>query len=344
MKGLYFRKESQLLPGVRLNVSKRGFSLSLGPDKAHVTTGPAGTYLHLDLSGSGLYYRRKLDTKGKGRNKDNGGNGEKKPEEAPPDVGFLQRLTSPVDELDLVDALRALHAGQEDEGYSYAQRAKDLPDGAFMAGFLALKRGQFAEAAGYFEHALEQKNGLGQTFDKYEVDMHVDLPITEDVVAYIQPNENGVLLALAEAYQHEGQPDLAIQTLRRLHKNDPEDIVVHLSLAELLDQRYPMAEQAQQQIVQLAEDVHNESPIHAALMYYRARALRKLNLLEGAGDTLNKALRRKKGYPNDLLLALRYERALVYEAMGQDKRARQEFQKVYAEAPSYEDVAAKLGL
>jgi hypothetical protein len=28
--------------------------------------------------------------------------------------------------------------------------------------------------------------------------------------------------------------------------------------------------------------------------------------------------------------------------MGQDKQARKEFQKVYAEAPSYEDVAAKL--
>lgn len=338
MKGLYFRKEFQLLPGVRLNISKKGFSLSLGPDNAHVTTGPSGTYLYLDLPGSGLYYRKKLDAKANGRN------GEKKPEEAPPDVGFLQRLTAPGDELELVDALRALHAGHEDECYSHAQRASNLPDGAFMAGFLALKRGQFTEAAGCFEHALEQKDSLGQTFDKYEVDMGVDLPITGDVVAYIQPNENGVLLALAEAYQHEGQPDRAIAALLRLHRNDPEDIVVRLSLAELLDLQYPNVAEVHHQIVQLAEDVHNESPIHAALMYYRARALRRLGLLEGAGDTLNKALRRKKDYPSDLLLALRYERALVYEAMGQDKQARKEFQKVYAEAPSYEDVAAKLGL
>lgn len=343
MKGLYFRKEFQLLPGVRLNISKKGFSLSLGPDNAHVTTGPAGTYFYLDLPGSGLYYRKKLDAKDNG-SKEKKQNGEKKPEEAAPEAGFLQRLTAPGDELELVEALRALHEGDEDKCYSHAQRARTQADGAFMAGFLALKRQQFAEAADHFEHALEQKDKLGKTFDKYEVNMGVDLPIAEDVVAYIQPNENGVLLALAEAYQHEERADLAIQTLLRYHTNDPQDIVVRLSLAELLDQEYPMAEQVQQQIVRYAEDVHNESPVHAALMYYRARALRKLGLLEGASDTLNKALRRKKGYPNDLLLALRYERALVYEAMGQDKQARKEFQKVYAEAPSYEDVAAKLGL
>lgn len=338
MKGLIFRKEFQLLPGVRLNISKKGFSLSLGPDNAHVTAGPSGTYFYLDLPGSGLYYRKKLDAKS------DDSNGDKKSEEAVPDVGFLQRLTTPADELDLVDALRALHEGQEDEGYRYAQQAVHLADGAFLAGFVAFKRGQFAEAASYFQRALERKEGLGKAFDKYDVDMGVELPITEDVGAHIHPNENGVLLALAEAYQQTGENELAIETLLRLHRSDPDDLVVRLSLAELLNQQYPNAEQVQQQIVQLAEDVHNESPIHAALMYYRALALRKLGLLEGARDTLTKALRRKKGYPSDLLLALRYERALIYEAMGDDKQARKEFQKVYAEAPSYEDVAAKLGL
>jgi tetratricopeptide (TPR) repeat protein len=219
-----------------------------------------------------------------------------------------------------------------------------MADGAFLAGFLAFKRGQLPEAANYFKSALEQKDTLGKACEKYEIDMGVSLPITEEVDAYIQPDENGVLLALAETYQHLDQPELAIETLRHLHQQDPDDLVVRLSLAELLDTRYPDAEQIQQQIVQLAENVHNESPIHAALMFYRARALRKLGLLDGALDTLTRALRRKKDYPSDLLLALRYERALVYEATGKEKEAHKEFQKVYAEAPSYEDVAAKLGL
>jgi len=41
---------------------------------------------------------------------------------------------------------------------------------------------------------------------------------------------------------------------------------------------------------------------------------------------------------------LRYERALVYEDLGQAKRARSDLERLYAEAPNYEDVASKLGL
>ncbi|RLB04012.1 MAG: DUF4236 domain-containing protein, partial [Deltaproteobacteria bacterium] len=73
-------------------------------------------------------------------------------------------------------------------------------------------------------------------------------------------------------------------------------------------------------------------------------ALRRLNLKEAARDVLTKAVRRKKDRSDDLLRALRYERALVYEEMGQHKRARFELEKLYAEAPDYEDVAARLGL
>ena len=38
------------------------------------------------------------------------------------------------------------------------------------------------------------------------------------------------------------------------------------------------------------------------------------------------------------------EEARVYEALGQHRRARSEFEKLYAEAPDYEDVAARLGI
>ncbi|MEO8607785.1 MAG: DUF4236 domain-containing protein [Chloroflexota bacterium] len=59
MSGFRFRKSLQLLPGVRLNISKTGASLSLGPRGAHITTGTSGTYFSLDLPGSGAYYRQK---------------------------------------------------------------------------------------------------------------------------------------------------------------------------------------------------------------------------------------------------------------------------------------------
>jgi uncharacterized protein DUF4236/tetratricopeptide repeat protein len=54
----YFRlwRRKQIVPGVRLNLSKSGVSLSLGPRGAHYTVGPRGTRATVGLPGSGLYY------------------------------------------------------------------------------------------------------------------------------------------------------------------------------------------------------------------------------------------------------------------------------------------------
>jgi len=59
---------------------------------------------------------------------------------------------------------------------------------------------------------------------------------------------------------------------------------------------------------------------------------------------LTGALRRRKGRSEELLRALRYERALVYENLGQRRRAGSELKKLYAEDLDYEDVAARLGV
>ena len=47
---------------------------------------------------------------------------------------------------------------------------------------------------------------------------------------------------------------------------------------------------------------------------------------------------------DELLQALRYERILVYEELGEQKRMRQELEKLYADSPDYEDVAQRLEL
>lgn len=121
-------------------------------------------------------------------------------------------------------------------------------------------------------------------------------------------------------------------------------MVVKLSLAELLLEVSPEDPDSLRKVVGLAEGVKNDSEIHAALLLYQARALRKLNLQEASRKVLTQALRKKKDRSKELLLALRYERALVYEELSQNKRARSELEKIYAEAPDYEDVAERLGV
>ena len=115
-------------------------------------------------------------------------------------------------------------------------------------------------------------------------------------------------------------------------------------MAELVYEAAPNDKRLARQIVELAGDVKNDSSVHAALMLYKARALRTLGLNTAAREVLTAALRRKRGRSEDLLRALRYERACLYEDLGQHRRARSEFEKLYAEALDYEDVASRLGI
>jgi len=117
-----------------------------------------------------------------------------------------------------------------------------------------------------------------------------------------------------------------------------------LSLAELLIEKEAQngGQAVYRKVMQLAEGVENETAVHTALLLYKAQALRGLGFLDGALEVLSEAGKRKKDRSDELLKALRYERALVYEGLRQDRKARAEWEKLYAEDPDYEDVAAKL--
>ena len=171
----------------------------------------------------------------------------------------------------------------------------------------------------------------------------MSLPITDEVSAHIEPDLRGVLLGLVEVYQRQARWAEAIACLDRLRRLVPDDVVVKLSLAELLLEARSDDRNVLRKVVRLGDGIGNETEAHAALLLYKARALRRLGLPVAAREALTRALRRKKHRSQDLLQALRYERALVYEELGQKRRARTELEKLYAEAPDYEDVAARLG-
>jgi len=86
----------------------------------------------------------------------------------------------------------------------------------------------------------------------------------------------------------------------------------------------------------------NSSAMHTAALLYRGRALRGLAVFTGAIDVLSFALTRRKDRGEELLRSVRYERALVFDEMGQKRRARAEFERLYAEDPKFADVQARL--
>jgi hypothetical protein len=73
----------------------------------------------------------------------------------------------------------------------------------------------------------------------------------------------------------------------------------------------------------------------ATLLLYKVRAL-------AARDMLMAALCRGKDRPAARMSALHYERATVYEALGQAKRTLGDLEKIYAADPGHEDVLARL--
>ncbi|MBW2352690.1 MAG: hypothetical protein JRF51_05590 [Deltaproteobacteria bacterium] len=219
-----------------------------------------------------------------------------------------------------------------------------LGDGTYLAGFLAFKKELLEEAEQHLVTAYKNYRKLGTCFSKYGISATMSLPITDEVPAHVGPNVRGILLALVEIYQRQEKWKNALDCLNKLRKLEPDDVVVKLSVAEILMEAHSDDRNVFRRVVRLAEGVENESEIHAALLLYKAKALRKLHVNEAARDVLTRALRRKKGRSDELLPALRYERALVYEDLGQHKRARSEFEKLYAEAADYEDLEERLSL
>lgn len=55
-----YRKRIKILPGVRLNVSKKGISTTFGVRGVSITNGKNGTYLSTNIPGTGIYNRKKL--------------------------------------------------------------------------------------------------------------------------------------------------------------------------------------------------------------------------------------------------------------------------------------------
>src|ERR1041385_5140651 len=60
--GLRFRRSFKLAPGIRMNFSGSGASLTAGPRGASMNFGSRGTFLNTGIPGTGLYARERVGT------------------------------------------------------------------------------------------------------------------------------------------------------------------------------------------------------------------------------------------------------------------------------------------
>src|SRR5437588_12180210 len=57
-----FRRSLRIAGPLRLNLSKSGLGLSLGVPGLHIGTGPRGRYVRAGVPGTGVYYRKSLNS------------------------------------------------------------------------------------------------------------------------------------------------------------------------------------------------------------------------------------------------------------------------------------------
>lgn len=260
------------------------------------------------------------------------------------DSAFFQGLAVTPQEGPFVDGCREVAAGNNTAALVSFRNATHLADGAFMAGFLALGEHLFEDAEAFLKSAIQDGPNLGLMFSKYGLVPRMELSITHEVLAHLSPCVKSATLALVEIYQRQQRWHDASRALQYLYRLDPSDLVVRLSIAEIFIETKSSDPQACRKVVQLAEGIGNHSEVHAALLLCKAMALRGLNMPTAALEVLSSTLRRTKGRSEGLLRALRYQRALVFDEQGQCERARAELEKLYAEAPDFEDVAERLGV
>lgn len=335
-----FWQRVRLAPGVTLNLSKSTASLSFGPRGAAYTISPRGNRATVGLPGTGLFYTVH-DRKRRGR-------GGAAPAPSVPErdrlkLGFFQRLMTPAEEKRFIDGIRALNDGDQDSALTALEEARDLPDAAWMAGMIRLRREEFNRARAHFEHALARLGDLGTLFAKYEIAAQASLPITSDIFAHVFPRERGTRLALLEIAQIESRHSDAMAHIERLMEIDATDPVVLLSFAELaLDTTDDRA--LMDRVVRATVHVENETPVDTAILLYRGRALAALGMPDAAIDVFTLANRRRKDRPEGLLHQIRYDRAILYEQSGQRARARSEFERIFAADPEFEDLRTRLGI
>ena len=347
---LRVRRSIRIAPGVRLNVTKTGFGVTAGPKGVHYSIHSSGQRtMSLGLPGTGLYYQQRST----------GGNAAS-PARQPATGGQGQAVTAPFDPVRLIPKPGFFASGQEKayhEGLlAYLRGDRQVALAAFervlaadasaisahlFAGVTANSLGDEQRTIAHLEAVVGAPAGLP---DRYQLKylpaglLSLTLPVkvTRSITATPPFGELAAVLALAESYQSAGRLDEAIGILQQLHAVLP-DPLIRLSLCDLL-----FADADYEAVVEMSVGLANDSDIDVETLHLRGAAFLALGHGTAATDAFRDALRKTVHRDPGLLKAVRYDRALAFEQLGQRARATADLERLYAADPGYEDVRARL--
>ena len=331
--GFRMRKSIQLMPGVRLNMSRSGLGVSAGVKGFRVTQRADGTLQRtVSIPGTGLSHVQRLDGGNAGSarprvTRDAAIPAQTQPAQSRKKPGWF----APRVEKDLFAAMSASEVARIET------IAREHPSYAAAAGSLAgLLRMQAEQVQAAIEMLMlvwsTAQDPASDPFIQKYVSVSFNLVLAPGVSAPLSLSRNTVGLALAELLQLQGRQAEAVEIVEQLEPNAASAI----SLAELYAELGRWSD-----VVELTDQVTNQDDLTALLCVFRGVALRELGYYEAARTSFKEALKTKQR--NSVIRHRAWlERARCYELEGKRSLARKDLERILAEDSTYDGLAEAL--
>lgn len=331
--GFRARKSFKVMPGVRMTVTPRGVSTSVGVKGARVSAHSSGRVTRtVGIPGSGISHTTTTGGRSKSTTKQAAPKAAAAPApgapKGPPKPGMLAPKWE-----------KALHTAaiQQRDPAAILRVASEHPE--------AQKSGALLEA---LLGALPSEDGprlvallgwlWGSGYDpaadpfvsKYLPSAGLTLEVAPGITAQMPLTRDTIGLALAEAHQAAGDVAAASDIVEQV---TPTTIAA-VSLAELYSEQSRWGE-----VIAMTDGITNEDEASVFLLVQRAVALREQGSPGAAREALKEALR-IRSRPADLRHLALVERAYTYLAEGKKAMARKDLEKVMAENSAYPGLAA----
>jgi tetratricopeptide (TPR) repeat protein len=337
-----YRKTINLGGGIRLNLSKTGVGISAGVPGARYSVHSSGRSVRtVGLLGTGMYFRK--DTYSRLGAKRSSA----KPTLSAPTVAMYPKagFLAPKEDKLFVQGITAYMQGQLQQALGLLQdvatrdaAGRHVSEEFFLA-LCLIGLGRTADAIAPLETVIASDQSLPDAImTKYKVSGTIEVAITPFSTVGLPMSSLGAALLLAEAYQHTGTVEKAIDLLESLGSIAGNEVFA-VSLSDL----YADAKRWDD-VIRVTEGFNaNTDDLMAELLVYRAMALEEMGMFDAALQVLKEALRFRKR--NRLILRLaHYVRGRAYEGAGKKAQAKKEYERVFAEDAGFGDVRERLGV
>lgn len=328
--GFQARKSFKIMPGVRMTVTPRGVSASVGVKGARMSVNSKGRVTQtLGIPGTGISHQKTVvSSSGAGRPT----NAAAAPAPAPTSGPKPPGLFSPKWERVL---FKTLAQGDFD---SIERVAREHPDARatcmVLDAFLAAGPGKDGRAQAMFEELWG--TGFDPAADRflttYASEATATVSLGQGVTATMPLNRDIIGLALAELRQEQGDLAGAVAIVESL---EPSTIAA-VSLADLYT-----AAGRWDDVIELTNGISDSDDFSIFLLTQRGVAFREKGFYEAARESFKASLARRN-QPPELKLQTLLERAATYQREGKRAMARKDLERVLAEDPHFPGVAERL--